>query len=72
LIFLEPKPMKKIVVFIPNKSIAINDSLNKVISFPETADKTFTYVTKVTGVATGAVGAAKDSVDLAEAEALVC
>ena len=62
--------IKKIFMFVPKKLIAINDRLNKVINFPETADKTFTYVTKVTGVTTGAAGAAKGSADLAEA--LVC
>jgi hypothetical protein len=62
--------IKKVVLFIPKKLIAINSSVDKVISFPGTADKTFTYVTKVTGVVTGAAGAAKGSVDFAEA--LVC
>ena len=34
---------------------------------PTNADKTFTYVTKLTGATTGAAGAAKGTVDLAEA-----
>ena len=51
--------IKNIVMFVPKKLIAIN----------ENADKTFTYVTKVTGATTGAVGAAKGVVDLAEAVA---
>jgi hypothetical protein len=59
--------LKKIVLFIPNKLIAINKSVNKVISFPETADKTFTYITKLTGATTGAAAAAKGSVDFVEA-----
>jgi hypothetical protein len=54
-------------LFIPNKLIAINNNVNKVISLPETADKTFTYVTKVTGASAGAAGLAKGSVDIAEA-----
>lgn len=59
--------IKKIVMFVPNKLIAINKNVNKIINLPETADKTFTYVTKVTGATTGAAGAAKWSVDFAEA-----
>lgn len=54
-------------MFVPNKLIAINASVNKTIDFPNTADKTFNYITKVTGATIGAAGAAKGSVDLAEA-----
>lgn len=61
--------IKKVVMFVPNKLIAINNNVNKIINLPETADKTFTYVTKVTGATTGAAGAAKGSVDFAEAVA---
>jgi hypothetical protein len=61
--------VKKIVMFVPNKSKAINDSIDTVISLPEKADKTFSYVTKVTGATTGAAGVAKGSVDFAEAVA---
>lgn len=59
--------LKKIVMFVPNKLIAINQNVDKLIALPENADKTFTYITKVTGATTGAAGAAKGSVDLAEA-----
>ena len=59
--------LKKVVMFVPNKLIAINNSVDKIIHLPQTADKTFTYVTKVTGATTGAAGAAKGAVDLAEA-----
>lgn len=59
--------IKKVVTFIPNKLITINNNVNKVINFPDTVDKTFTYVTKVTGATTGAAGVSKGSVDLAEA-----
>lgn len=59
--------IKKIVMFVPNKLIAINSNVNKFIKFPETADITFAYVTKVTGATSGAAGAAKGSVDFAEA-----
>jgi hypothetical protein len=38
-----------------------------IINLPDTDDKTFTYVSKVTGATIGAAGAAKGSVDLAEA-----
>jgi len=59
--------IKKVVLFVPNKLIAINNNVNKIINFPEAADKTFTYITKVTGATSGAAGLAKGSVDLAEA-----
>lgn len=54
-------------MYVPNKVIAINTSVDKAISLPEKPDKTFTYVTKLTGATTGAAGAAKGSIDLAEA-----
>lgn len=58
---------KKIVMFVPNKLVAINQNIDKVISLPESTSKTFTYVTKVTGTTAGEVGAAKWSVDFDEA-----
>lgn len=58
---------RKFVMFVPDKLIAINENANKIINLPTQADKTFTYVTKVTGATTGAAGAAKGTVDLAEA-----
>jgi hypothetical protein len=61
--------IKKVVKFVPDKLVAINSSIDKVIDLPETASKTFSYFTKLTGVTTGAVGAAKGSVDFAEAVA---
>jgi hypothetical protein len=62
--------LKKIILFIPNKLIAINNNVNKVISLPETTGKSFTYITKLTGATTGAAGVGKGSADLVEA--LVC
>lgn len=59
--------VKKVVMFVPNKIISINKNIDKIIELPENTDKFFTYVTKVTGATTGAVGAAKGSVDLVEA-----
>ena len=47
----------------------INDSTDNMVKISETADKTLTYVTKVTGVSTGAAGAAKGTVDMLEAVA---
>ena len=44
----------------------INDSTDNMVKISETADKTLTYVTKVTGVSTGA---AKGTVDMLEAVA---
>jgi len=41
----------------------INDSTDNMVK----ADKTFTYVTKVTGVSVGSAGAAKGTVDMLEA-----
>jgi hypothetical protein len=61
--------LKKIVLFIPNKLIAINNNVNKVISLPETTSKTFTYITKLTAATTGAAGAGKGTVDFLEAVA---
>ena len=48
---------------------SINDSTDNLVKISETADKTLTYVTKVTGISTGAAGAAKGSVDMLEAMA---
>ena len=56
--------IKNVVMFVPNKLIAINENVNKIINLPTKVDKTFTYVTKVTGITTGAAGAAKGSADL--------
>ena len=41
--------IKKVVMFVPDKLIAINKNVNRIINLSETADKTFKYVTKVTG-----------------------
>ena len=59
--------LRKIIMFIPNKLIAINNSIDKLIDIPDKAEKTFTYATKVVGATTGAAGAAKGSTDFAEA-----
>jgi len=61
--------VKKIIIFVPKKLIAINDGVTKLIGFPEKVGKSVTYVTKVTGVTVGAAGAAKGSVDFLEAVA---
>lgn len=61
--------LKKVAMFIPNKFVSINNSIEKLISFPETADKTFTYVSKVAGSISGSAGLAKGSVDFVEAVA---
>jgi hypothetical protein len=45
--------VKKVVMFVSNKLVAINKNVDKVISLPENADKTFTYITKVTSATTG-------------------
>ena len=42
----------------------INDSTDNMVKISEKADKRLTYVTKVTGVSTGAAGAAKGTVDM--------
>lgn len=44
------------IIFIPNKVIALNNNIDKIITLPEKADKTF-----------GATTAAKGSVDFLEA-----
>ena len=50
----------------------INDSTDNMVKISETADKTLTYVTKVTGVSTGAAGAAKGTVDIMPRRCLCC
>jgi hypothetical protein len=45
----------------------LNTSSDNAVKISETANKTLTYVTKVTGVSTGATGAAKGTVDMLEA-----
>ncbi len=57
----------KILAFIPNKLIAINNSVNKAVGLTDKADKLYTHVTKLVGLSTGSAGVAKGSVDLAEA-----
>lgn len=47
----------------------VNESTDNMVKISETADKTLTYVTKVTGVSTGTAGAAKGTVDMLEAVA---
>lgn len=47
----------KLVMYILDKLVTINKNINKVMNFHETADKSFTYMTKVTGATTGAAGA---------------
>ena len=42
----------------------INDSTDHMVKISDTADKTLTYVTKVTGVSTGAVEVGKGTVDM--------
>ena len=58
--------IKKVITYVPNKIIAINNNVNKIINLPTAADKTFTYFTKVTCATTGAAGAAKGTLDLTE------
>ena len=47
----------------------VNHTTDNMVKISETADKTLTYVTKVTGVSIGAGGAAKGTVDMLEAVA---
>ena len=47
----------------------INEATDHMVKITKKADKTFTYITKVTGVSTGAAGAAKGTVDMLEAVA---
>ena len=44
--------IKKILLFVPKKVISINNNINEIIILPEKVDKTFTYITKVTGATT--------------------
>ena len=40
----------KILAFIPNKLIAINNSVNKAVGLTDKADKLYTHVTKLVGL----------------------
>jgi hypothetical protein len=53
----------RVVITIKN----INDSTDKIVKISEIVDKTLTYVTKVTGISTGAAGAAKGTEYMLEA-----
>jgi len=59
--------ISKILSSIPNKLVAINNSVDKAIGLTDKADKLYTHVTKVVGLSTGSAGVAKGTVDLAEA-----
>lgn len=56
--------VKKVVMFFPNKVIAINKNVDTLINLP---DKTFSFISKTIGAVTGSAGAAKGSVDFIEA-----
>ena len=45
--------IKKVIMYVPNKVIGINHNVNRIINLTTSIDKTFTYVTKVTGATTG-------------------
>ena len=62
--------VKKVVMFVPKKLVAINKNVDKVISLPENADKTFTYITKITGATISAAEVTKENMNLTKA--LVC
>lgn len=47
----------------------VNNSTDHLLKFSGKSTKTLDYVTKVTGVSTGAAGAAKETVDVLEAVA---
>lgn len=59
--------LKKVVMFIPNKLVAINSSVDKILGMPDKTEKSLTYISKIVGATTGSAGAAKGSIDLAEA-----
>lgn len=40
-----PIVFKRVIMFIPNKLIMLNDTVNKVINLLDVAGQTFTYVT---------------------------
>lgn len=61
--------IKKVVFFIPHKLSVINSNVDKLISVPNKAEKTFKYTTKVVGATTGAAGIGKGSSDFLEAVA---
>lgn len=61
--------LKKTLRFVPNKVSAINKTINSTVNLNDKVDRTFSIVTKVSGVTTGAAGVAKGTVDFAEAMA---
>jgi hypothetical protein len=61
--------IKKTILFIPKKLIALNNSVNQILELPDKADRTFTYVSKLIGSSVGSAGAAKGTADFLEAVA---
>ena len=56
-------------MFVPNKLVKINNTVDKAVSLPDTVDKTYIWTMKITGATTGAAGLAKGSMDFVEAVA---
>lgn len=65
LVFWSVPGWSRVVTTVKNS----NNSTDNMVKISETADKTLTYVTKVTGVSVGSAGAAKGTVDMLEAVA---
>ena len=57
--------IKNVLMVVPNKSIAINENVNKITNLSGNTEKTFTYITKGTGVTAIFEGAYKSSYDFA-------
>lgn len=56
--------LKKVIMFVPNKIVAINKNLFKIVNLFETVNKTFIYITKMTSVTKSCVRAVKRIVNI--------
>ena len=57
------KILKKVIMFLTNKVISINENVKKVGNFLTAADKSFTYATKIVGTIPGVGRVSKGSID---------
>ena len=48
--------LEKVIFYISDKVIMINENIYKTMNFPKNSDKTFTHVTKVVAPKTGPAG----------------
>ena len=61
--------VKNVLIFIPDKLVAIDVNVTKIINFFDTRDWVFTYITKFSGTTIAAAKAVKGSIDFVKAVA---